>query len=194
MPEITPPTMTAPHALPDHVLVLCDGTAAGDGACRLAQRLSERRQAVVHAMAILPEDARVERTSLTEPGPIERFLAEVDAQLRRTTPTPAAWRLTLVVHDVEAELQRACAEFDADILLVPASLRAPESDVLRAASVAVASTARVFGRSAPIICVVAAEAEAAASPADMPQASLRMDAGALASARPGDASARANGR
>ena len=180
-------TLTVRRGAPDHVLVVCDGTSAGDSACRLAQRLTDRRQALVRAIAILPENVRGARPDPGEPGPIERFLDDVNDQMRRTTPLPGAWRLTLIVHDVESELRRACAEFDVDTILVPASLRTPEGDVLRAASAAVADAPRAFGRSAPLIVVVAEETTTTpVAPTQMRTASLRPDTAALAalSARP----------
>jgi N-acetylglutamate synthase-like GNAT family acetyltransferase len=171
--------------LPDHVLVICDGTVAGDSACRLAQRLADKRQAIIRAVAILPEAVRDVHGEPGEPGPIERFLEEVNDQMRRTASMPATWGLTLIVHDVENELRRACAEFDVDTILVPASLRTPEGDVLRAASAAVERTVRTHGRGAPLIVVVAEQA-APVAPAEMPSASVRPDTAALASlsARP----------
>jgi len=179
-------TTTVRRGLPDHVLVICDGTSAGDSACRLAQRLAERRQAVVRAVAILPENVRDARPVPGDPGPIERFLDDVNEQMRRATPMPAAWGLTLIVHDVENELRRACAEFDVDTILVPSSLRTPDGDVLHAASAAVEGTVRTLGRGAPLIVVVAEQSATPVAPAEMHSASLRPDTAALAtlSARP----------
>jgi hypothetical protein len=103
----TDATSARPRCVPSRVIVLCDGTPAGDAACRLARRFADQVDAAVRAIALLPRaaiDGSSERGS--EDGPIERFLDDVTAQLYRTAANPGLWQLTLVVHDLPGELRR----------------------------------------------------------------------------------------
>jgi len=165
----------AARGCPARAIVLCDGRPSGDAACRLAQRFGARG-AVIRAVALLPAEMLTHIADLGEPGPIERFLADVDAQLDRTTPTPAAWRLELVVHELQGELRRVFTEFGAEVIIVPTSL-ADHEGVLPAVSAA-AEAARPSSRmGTPLLCVVGIDGAARARPA---AASRRPDTRTLA--------------
>jgi len=169
-----------PRGAPHSVIVLCDGTPAGDGACRLAERFAKQGGATVYAFALLPPNALTDTSDANDTstlGPIEAFLDRVDAQLRRTASAPAMWPLTLVVRDLEGELQRACASFGIDTIIVPTALCAVSASVLRAASAAASAAARNGCDSAPVLCVVGAEGEPSTSPTS---ASRRSDVRTLA--------------
>lgn len=164
---------------PRSIIVLCDGTPAGDSACRLAERFT-KHGAAVYAFAFLPPDTlsgACDTSDTSAIGPIESFLDRVAVQLRRTASAPEMWPLTLVVHDLEGELQRACASFAIDTIIVPAALCAGAASVLGAASAAISAAARSGVGSAPVLCVVGAEGESSTSPTS---ASRRSDVRTLA--------------
>jgi hypothetical protein len=168
-------TARAARGCPARAIVVCDGLPSGDPACRLAQRFAARG-AVVRAVALLPTEMLTHIADVGEPGPIERFLTDVDAQLDRTTPMPAAWRLELVVHELQGELRRVLTEFGAEVIIFPTSL-ADQEGVLRAVSAA-ADAARPSSRvGTPLLCVVGIDGAARARPA---AASRRADTRTLA--------------
>lgn len=176
-----------PRGAPRSVIVLCDGTLAGDSACRLAERFATQGGAIVYAFALLPPDALTDTSDANDTitvGPIESFLNRVDAQLRRTTSAPAMWPLTLVVRDLEGELRRACASFGIDTIIVPAALCAASAGVLGAASAATSAAARSRCASAPVLCVVGAEGETSTPPAPASQRSDVRTLAPLASGEP----------
>lgn len=157
-PPASPPasaaTVLATRVHPEHVIVLCDGTPDGDSACRLAQQIAERDEASVRALALFPL-AALERDSSgpDAPGPIESFLDDVNAQLVRTTSNPGAWRLALVVRDLAGELQRTCAEFDADTIILPGTVCATDANVMGAIS-AVSGDSHAPCANPSVLCVV----------------------------------------
>lgn len=171
----------AARGCPARAIVLCDGRPSGDAACRLAQRFAARG-AAVRALALLPAETVTHVADLGEPGPIERFLADVDAQLDRTTPTPAAWRLELVVHELQGELRRVFTEFGADVIVLPTSL-ADQQGVLRAVSDAMDATRPSSRVGTPLLCVVGVDGAAHAHPA---AASRRADTRTLAPVASGE--------
>jgi hypothetical protein len=114
IPEIAPP-------VPPRIVVVCDGTIAGDSAPRLADAISRSTSAIVRAVTWLPTtDAGA--IHLVGSTPIESFLDGVTQQLYRTTAMPGNWRLELLMGDPLPGLTRICREEVATLIVMPSHL------------------------------------------------------------------------
>lgn len=110
--------MIAPPLL-QRIVVVCDGTIAGDSAPRLADAISRSTSAIVRAVTWFPTTA-AGAINLVGSTPIETFLDAVTQQLYRTTAMPGCWRLELLVGNQLPGLARICREEEATMIIMPA--------------------------------------------------------------------------
>jgi len=111
-------SMIAPPLL-QRIVVVCDGTAAGDCAPRLANAISRSTSAIVRAVTWLPTTA-AGAINLAGSTPVETFLDAVTQQLYRTTDMPGCWRLELLMGNRLLGLARICREEEATMIIMPA--------------------------------------------------------------------------
>jgi len=112
-PDVAMRVSSIPSSI-QHVVVVCDGSALGDGALRVAEALAQSTGATVRAVTWLPKSC-----SLDGDVSIETFLASVTQQLYRTTKMLGFWRLELLVGNIPKHLARLCATESASVVILP---------------------------------------------------------------------------
>ncbi len=142
---------------PQRIVVLCTGTLRGDNACALAEDIAHVTGASVRAVTVLQPSKAVQMIEASTDDPIETLLTGVTQQLYRTTSLPGLWCLTLLVGEFSNQLERACRNNQADLLILP------EAECEEETAVAIWTHTAV-----PVMCVAASADIVGSAPWSVP--------------------------